>query len=258
MPSLLLEIGAEELPATACREAEAQLPELARVHIGAAPSQLFVGPRRIGFLIEKLPERSEDEWIKGPPENLRDQAAAGFAKRHGVGVGELELRDGFLGVTVPGRELRDILPEQIDRLVRGFSFTKSMRWDESGIRFARPVRWVLAKLDDETILGESSFGHRFTHGPVEIPDAAGYVEALRGADVEPVAEARQRLIVEGLDAIGGWSDPGGKLAEVVHLVEKPFVLQSRFDERFLHLPERVVVTTMQSHQRYFPIERNRF
>ena len=258
MPSLLLEIGCEELPAAACREAEAQLPELARAHVGAAASQLFVGPRRIGFLVDDLPERTADEWVKGPPENLRERAAAGFAKKHGVSVEELEVRDGFLGVTVPGRELREVLPEQIDRIVRGFSFTKSMRWDASGMRFARPVRWVLAMLDAETILGETSFGHRFTHGPVEIPSATAYADQLRAADVEPVADERRRQIVEGLDVVGGWSDPGGKLAEVVHLVEKPIVLESRFDERFLQLPERVVVTTMQSHQRYFPIEGNRF
>ena len=258
MPSLLLEIGCEELPAAACREAEAQLPELARTHVGGAAAQLFVGPRRIGFLVDDLPERTADEWVKGPPENLRERAAAGFAKKHGVSVEELEVRDGFLGVTVPGRELREVLPEQIDRIVRGFSFTKSMRWDASGMRFARPVRWVLAMLDAETILGETSFGHRFTHGPVEIPSAAAYADQLRAADVEPVADERRRQIVEGLDVVGGWSDPGGKLAEVVHLVEKPIVLESRFDERFLQLPERVVVTTMQSHQRYFPIEGNRF
>jgi len=258
MPSLLLEIGAEELPAGACREAEAQLPELARAHIGAAPSELFIGPRRLAFLIDDLPERTADQWVKGPPESLRDKAAAGFAKKHGVSVDELEVRDGFLGVTVPGRDLRETLPEQIDRIVRGFSFAKSMRWDESGIRFARPVRWVLAKLDAETIVGETSFGHRFTHGAVEILTAAAYADSLRAADVEPVAEERRRLIVEGLDAIGGWSDPAGKLAEVVHLVEKPVVLESTFDERFLQLPERVIVTTMQSHQRYFPVGGNRF
>ncbi|OLE17514.1 MAG: hypothetical protein AUG88_06820 [Actinobacteria bacterium 13_1_20CM_4_68_12] len=208
MPSLLLEIGCEELPAGACREAEAQLPELARAHIGTAPSQLFVGPRRLAFLIDDLPEQTADLWVKGPPENLRDRAAAGFAKKHGVAVDELELRDGFLGVTVPGRELREVLPEQ--------------------------------------------------NGTVEIPTAAAYADALRAADVEPVADERRRLIVEGLEAIGGWSDPGGKLAEVVHLVEKPMVLEGHFDERFLQLPERVIVTTMQSHQRYFPIEGNRF
>jgi glycyl-tRNA synthetase beta chain len=258
MPSLLLEIGAEELPAGACREAEAQLPQLARAHIGAEPSELFIGPRRLAFLIDNLPERTADEWVKGPPENLRDKAAAGFARKHGVSVDELELRDGFLGVTVPGRDLRQVLPQQIDRIVRGFSFRKSMRWDESGIRFARPVRWVLAKLDAETIVGETSFGHRFTHGAVEIPSAAAYADTLRAADVEPLAEERRRKIIEGLDAIGGWSDPGRKLDEVVHLVEKPIVLESSFDDRFLQLPERVIVTTMQSHQRYFPIVGNRF
>src|SRR5262249_8802092 len=258
MPSLLLEIGAEELPAAACYEAEAQLPDLVRAHLGVVPSELFIGPRRIAFLAEDVPERTADEWVKGPPDDLRDRAAAGFAKKHGVSVEELEVRDGFLGVTVPGRDLRDVLPIQIDRIVRGFSFTKSMRWDDTGMRFARPVRWMLAKLDDETIVGETTFGHRFTHGPVEIPSAGAYVEALRAAEVEPVAEERRSQIVAGLDALGGWSDPGGKLSEVVHLVEKPDVLEGRFDERFLQLPERVIVTTMQSHQRYFPIEGNRF
>ena len=258
MPSLLLEIGAEELPASACYEAEAQLPELVRAHLGVAPSELFIGPRRLAFLAADVPERTADEWVKGPPEDLRDRAAAGFAKKHGVKVEELEVRDGFLGVTVPGRELREVLPAQIDRIVRGFSFAKSMRWDDTGIRFARPVRWLLAKLDDETIVGEISYGHRFTHGPVEIPSAAAYAEALRAADVEPVAEARRSQIMAGLDVLGAWTDPGGKLSEVVHLVEKPVVLEGRFDERFLQLPERVIVTTMQSHQRYFPLEGNRF
>jgi glycyl-tRNA synthetase beta chain len=258
MPSLLLEIGCEELPAAACREAEAQLPGLVRAHLGAEPAQLFIGPRRLGALVDDLAERTPDEWLKGPPENLRDQAAAGFAKKHGVSADQLEVREGFLGLTVPGRELREVLPAKIDRLVRGFAFTKSMRWDDSGIRFARPVRWVLAMLDDETIVGEASFGHRFTHGAVEIASAKAYVETLRAAGVEPVAEERRRQIVGALDAIGGWSDPGGKLEEVVHLVEKPIMLESSFDERFLQLPQRVVVTTMQSHQRYFPLGGNRF
>jgi glycyl-tRNA synthetase beta chain len=258
MPSLLLEIGCEELPAAAVREAEAQLPDLARTHLGAVPSELFVGPRRVGFLIDDVAERTPDEWLKGPPENLREQAAPGFAKKHGVSVDALEVRDGFLGVTVPGRALADVLPERVEAIVGGFSFTKSMRWDDSGLRFARPVRWLLAKLDAETVVGETSFGHRFTHGPVEIPQARDYVAALRAAGVEPVAAERRRQIIEALDAIGGWRDPAGKLEEVVHLVERPLVLESRFDEGFLQLPQRVIDTTMQAHQRYFPIEASRF
>ena len=258
MPSLLLEIGCEELPAGACREAEAQLPLLAERELGTAPDQVFVGPRRLALLYDEIGERTADEWVKGPPVDLREKAAAGFAKKHGVPVEALVERDGFLGVERPGRPLREELAERLDAIVRGLSFAKSMRWDDSGIRFARPVRWRLAKLDAETVVGETSFGHRFSSGPVEIPQAGEYAERLRAAEVEPDAGARRRQIVEGLDAVGSWSDPGGVLAEVVHLVESVAVLEGGFDERFLQLPGRVVVTAMQSHQRYFPLGGNRF
>jgi glycyl-tRNA synthetase beta chain len=258
MPSLLLELGCEELPASACREAGAQLPVLAERELGALPTDVFVGPRRLALFFEEVPGRTPDEWVKGPPLALRDKAAPGFAKKQGVGVDELVERDGFLGVERPGRELREVLPERLDTIVRGLSFSKSMRWDDSGIRFSRPLRWTLAKLDDETVVGETSFGHRFTAGAIEVPHAREYTERLRAAGVEPDAEARRRAIVAGLDAVGGWSDPGGVLEEVVYLVESVQVLDGSFDERFLQLPERVVITAMQSHQRYFPLGGNRF
>ncbi len=258
MAKLLLEIGCEELPAGACREAEEQLPALAEHHLAAAPDQVFVGPRRLALLFEDVAERTPDEWIKGPPEHLADRAAAGFAKKHGVAVDQLVARTGFLGVERPGKPLAEVLPERLDAIVRGLSFSKSMRWDESGIRFARPVRWMLAKLDERTVVGETSFGHRFTAGAVDIPHAGEYAERLRAAGVEPDAAERRRQILAGLDSIGGWSDPAGVLEEVVHLVESVQVLEGSFDERFLQLPERVVVTAMQSHQRYFPLGGNRF
>jgi glycyl-tRNA synthetase beta chain len=258
MPSLLLEIGCEELPAGACREAEAQLPALCEQHLGFPPGRLYIGPRRLAVLVENAPERGADQWIKGPPVALRDQAAEGFARRHGVAVEDLVERDGFLGVEVPGGALRDVLPEQLDAIVRGLVFAKPMRWDESGVRFPRPVRWTLAKLDGETIVGRHSYGHRFTHGPVEIPDAKTYAETMRAALVEPDAGERRGRIVAGLDETGDWSDPAGKLEEVVHLVEWPSVLEGQFDKRYLELPERVIVTAMQAHQRYFPLGGNRF
>src|SRR2546430_1105426 len=137
-------------------------------------------------------------------------------------------------------------------------FTKSMRWDDPGSGFARPVRWTLAKLDAETVVGESSFGHRFTSGAVEIGHAQEYAETLRAAGVEPEAEERRRQITAGLDGVGEWSDPAGVLEEVVYLVESVEVIEGSFDERFLQLPEHVVVTAMQSHQRYFPLGGHRF
>ena len=257
MPSLLFEIGCEELPASACAEAEAQLrTELAKLGAG----RVLVGPRRLVLLVDDLPEREPDEWVKGPPENLRERAAGGFAKKQGVGVDDLEVRDGFLGVLVPGRPLLEALPERLNEIVRGLAFSKSMRWDDSGLRFARPVRWLCAKLDERTVegFGGSSYGHRFTHGEVPVPSAREYLEALRAVDVEPDPDARLNTIAEGLRKLG-LAEPNPKvLAEVVHLAEWPTVLEGAFDERFLSLPRRVVETAMESHQRYFPLDGNRF
>jgi len=265
MPNLLLEIGVEELPAAACMEAGLQLPELSRVHLGVTPSELFLGPRRLAFPA-RVPERTEDEWVKGPPENLRERAAVGFAKRYGVSPDELTVRDGFLGLEMPGRPIEEVLPERLAAIVRGLQFAKSMTWG-AGFRFARPVRWICAKLDAKTIevpldgvpSGGVSYGHRTASpGAVEIPSADRYLELLRAVGVEPDRAVRFEQIVAGLDALGPWRDPLGKLDEVVYLVEAPLVLAGWFDERFLRLPERVVVSTMQSHQRYFPLGENRF
>ena len=257
---LLFEIGCEELPAASVYEAEAQLPGLCDRHLGRRPDQVFVGPRRLAVLVSGLEKRTGDQWLKGPPVELREKAAAGFAKRHSVAVEDLEERDGFLGVVSRGRALGEVLPGQLNEILRGLRFGKTMRWDGSGLRFPRPVRWTCARLDDQPVSGHGTktYGHRFTHGEVDVPSADAYPETLREAAVEPDAAERERLIRDGLDALGGWRDPLGKLREVIHLVEWPLVLDGSFDERFLSLPERVIETAMQSHQRYFPLGGNRF
>ncbi len=265
MPRLLFEIGCEELPASACREAEAQLPELAEVHLGVRPAQVLVGPRRLAILVDDLPERTPDEWAKGPPVHLRERAAAGFARRYGVEPDALEERDGFLGVTIPGREIAAVLPERLAALVLGLQFSKSMTWG-GDLRFSRPIRWLCAKLDEATVAVEldgipssgQSYGHRFGSGAVDVVSANAYLEAVRAAGVEPDQTERRRLIERGLDGLGDWTDPLGKLEEVIHLVERPIVLEGGFDERFLRLPGRVIVTAMQSHQRYFPLGGTRY
>ena len=170
MPSLLVEIGCEELPAAACYEAEAQLRDHVRAALGLEPTQVFVSPRRVAFLVEDAPAESAPTWVSGPPPSAPDTAKEGFARKHGVAPGDLEERDGRLGIELPGRPLAEVVKEQLDELVFGLSFSKSMRWRDDGRRFSRPVRWVLVKLDGETIAGESSFGRRFVSGAVEIPD----------------------------------------------------------------------------------------
>ena len=260
MPSLLFEIGCEELPAASVYEAQAQLPRLCERHLGREPDEVLVGPRRLAVLVSGLEAETDDQWVKGPPLELRERAAAGFAKRHGAAVDDLEERDGFLGVTVPGQPLEEVLPDQLNEIVRGLRFGKTMRWDESGLRFPRPVRWTCARFDDRPVRqhGTNTYGHRFTHGAIDVATAESYVDTLRAADVEPDAVERERRIREGLDQLGKWRDPLGKLREVIHLVESPVVLEGSFDERFISLPERVIETAMQSHQRYFPLGGNRF
>ena len=257
MPALLLEIGCEELPASACEEALSQLRNRLPAFGGG---QVYATPRRLVLLADDLPDREPDEWVKGPPEQLRETAAAGFARKQGVSVDELEVREGFLGVARVGRPMAEALPERLDEVVKGLAFSKSMVWDESGVRFARPVRWLCAKLDAETLDGfrGSSFGHRFTRGEIEIPHAREYLERLRGADVEVDQARRLDAITKGLRDLGLEQPNERVLAEVVYLVESPVVLAGNFDERFLQLPERVVVTAMEAHQRYFPLGGNRF
>jgi glycyl-tRNA synthetase beta chain len=264
LPSLLLEIGCEELPASACREAAAQLRERWLPELGEGT--VYVGPRRLALLVDEIPAHEDDRWVQGPPEHLRDKAAAGFARKQGVAEDELEVRDGFLGIVVSGRPMAEALPERLAAIVEGLGFGKSMVWEKDGLRFSRPLRWLCARLGKETVeleiaglrAGHLTYGHRFTSGEVEVVKAEDYAETLRAAGVEPDEDERRRQILEGLDAIGGWRDAAGVLEEVVFLVESPVVLEGRFDERFLSLPPRVVDTAMQSHQRYFPLDGARF
>jgi glycyl-tRNA synthetase beta chain len=113
-------------------------------------------------------------------------------------------------------------------------------------------------VDNKTIVGDMTYGHRFTSGPIEVPDASAYLETLRAADVEPDQDARRAQIVKSLDELGGWSDPNGVLEEVVFLVEHPVLIDGRFAERYLQLPRRVIETTIQHHIRAFPLGENRF
>jgi glycyl-tRNA synthetase beta chain len=89
MPTLLLELGCEELPASACREAEAQLPMLVRSQLGVEASHVYVTPRRVAFVVDELPETAGEQIVKGPPTERREQAAAGFAKRYGLAESDL-------------------------------------------------------------------------------------------------------------------------------------------------------------------------
>ena len=271
MPDLLIEIGCEELPASACRDAEGQLPALLAEALAAGGLEssglrVHVAPRRLVAIAEGLPaehvsERSEQ---RGPRADAPEQARAGFARKHGVTAGQLVERDGFVWAIVEpvSRPASELVPEIVHRLVEGLQFAKTMRWD--GGRFSRPVRWLVVKLDHDVVRvslmgiasGELSHGHRTAGGEVRIGSSSSYLEDVRGVRVVADASERRELIELGLNQAGEWIDPNAKMDEVVYLVEWPMVLEGRFDKQYLELPERVTITAMQSHQRYFPLVRD--
>ncbi len=258
MPVLLVEIGCEELPSSAVYDAGEQLPGLVREHLGVDPSELYLGPRRLAVLVSEMPADVPEEWVKGPPVSVGEKAAEGFARKLGIRRDELVEREGVLGWVKPAEPIAVTLPDRVEKIVSGITFAKSMTWTPGGLRFARPVRWTLVMLDAEIVVGATSFGRRIPGRAVAIPSAGAYAETLREHQVEPSLERRRALVVEGLDALGEWSDPLGKLREVVNLVEWPTIVEGAFDERFLRLPRRVAETAMQSHQRYFPLGGVRF
>ena len=166
-------------------------------------------PRRIALIVEDLPERTPDEWVQGPPEHLREKAAAGFARKHGVTADDLEVRDGFLGVVVPGRPLEEALRNSW-RTSSAASRSRS-RWCGEGrpafLAAGAPALHEARNANGRgrrrghPVRGET-LGHRF-RGRVEIPSADEYVDVLRKAGVEPDPEERRTQIVSGSTGSAG-------------------------------------------------------
>jgi glycyl-tRNA synthetase beta chain len=289
MPDVLVEIGCEELPASACREAITQVPGLVADALAAqrlpdVPVEVMVGPRRIAMLIPGLPaERAgRTREVRGPaeqaaygPEGTPTAAATGFARAQGIAADALVLReDGgrrfvFAEIAEPAVATAELVPELARAVVNGIRFSKNMRWGAgTGLRFSRPVRWIVAKFGPETVrfdvhgltAGDVSRGHRFLGGPTEIASPEAYRAALRAVGVIADHRERRKEIVAQLNAAAAaigcsWRDPGGKLEEVLFLVEHPSAIVGDIRPEHLRLPERVLVTAMQSHQRYFPLTR---
>ena len=290
MPELLVEVGCEELPSSACREIIEQAPGIVEAALQAHGLErdevrVWVAPRRFAVSVTGLPERQSGEArsVAGPPAEAAfdaygnpTKAAEGFARKQGVAVGDLVVREGRDGrrvvfAEVPGESqaVADLVPDIAKRLIEGIRFSKTMRWgDGIGLRFSRPVRWIVAKLDERAIpfelygltAGDVSLGHRFIGGPVTVASAASYRDDVRSVGVVADHEERLATIVAALDGEAAargcvWRDPLGKLDEVVFLVEWPSLIVGAIRDEHMRLPPKVLVTAMQSHQRYFPLER---
>ena len=290
MVTFLLEVGTEELPASfvndALRQWKARIPaSLAEAHLSPNSIEYYATPRRLALLLRDLPNQQADrtEEVKGPAaqaafkDGKPTKAAEGFARSRGGSVADLELRSTekgefvFLRQQILGRSASEILGERVPEWIFGLEGKRFMRWGNGDLRFPRPVRWLVALLD-ETVLpltiqngaeqcasGRVSQGHRVLHPqPVSITTASDYVGALRAASVEVDPAVRERLIVTQAEAAA--ETVGGKAAispalleEVRDLVEFPTAVVGQFDPEFLALPAEVIITEMESHQRYFPV-----
>lgn len=285
-----LEIGVEELPyqfvAPALRalaESSERLFKEQRLTHGTVKT---VGtPRRLVLMVQQLATRQSpaEKEAMGPskavafdPAGQPTKAALGFAASHGVAVTDLEVRAIPKGEYVfavkrePGRQTSLLLPDLLSELIGGLSFPKSMKWNASGIRFARPVRWLTALYGGKIVpiqwggvkAGNRTWGHRFlgsgTPGGATVKDWKSYVTALERNGVIPDQDQRRAMILKQLDSLA--SSTRGRvhrdealLEQAVFTAEYPHAVLGSFSPQYLSLPKEIPMTAMKEHQGFFPL-----
>ncbi|MCY7381935.1 MAG: glycine--tRNA ligase subunit beta [Microcoleus sp. CAN_BIN18] len=293
MANFLLELGTEELPASFVKEGAQQWQRLVPATLSEQfltneSIHVYATPRRLAVLVKGLPVQQLDreEEVKGPPatsafkDGKPTKAAEGFAKKQGVEIDALEVRATdkgdfvFVLKKIPGRMTADILAELVPLWIGKLEGKRFMRWADGDLKFPRPIRSIVALLDDtvlpitlvsgsDTVKSDRiSQGHRVLHPePVSVPGAEDYVEFLRAACVEVDRQQRKTQIQAQVEAAatkqGGYADiTDDLLEEVTDLVEWPNAVVGKFDDEFLILPPEVITTIIVTNQRYFPILKN--
>lgn len=284
----LVEIGTEELPPKALHRLETALTEAALAGLRDAGlahgvTESFAAPRRLALLVRDLDRKQAAREVekRGPPVKVAfddtgkpTRAAEAFASGCGVAVADLERQSTpkgewlcFRGIE-SGHAATELLPAIIDAALAGLPIPKRMRWGAGNAEFVRPVHWIVmllgAEVVDAELLGQTAGaatrGHRFhAPEPITLSHAADYQAVLeQQGSVVPGFMARRERIVElaraAAASIGGEAVLSPDVVdEVTALVEWPVAVAGRFDAEFLELPEEVLISTLQDHQRYFPV-----
>lgn len=285
--TLAFEIGTEEIPAFDLHRATLQLEKLVpealdAVCIPHGDVAVYTTPRRLIAIVADVADETEalEEVFRGPSVKIAfdadgnpTKAATGFARGKGVGVDALERREEngveyvFATKSIAARDVAELLPGVLEGVITGTSWPKSCRWGTTSEYFSRPVRWLVALLDERVIpvrfagltAGNLTRGHRFlAPGPHEVATAADLLGVVEAAHVVSSEQAREAVIREGVaqaeQRTGARAElPEKTLLEVVNLCEQPTVLVGTFDEEFLRVPEEIIVDAMLMHQRYFPL-----
>lgn len=286
MEDLIIEIGTEELPASVVNPAleflREKLSELLRVQ----GIETFCTPRRLAFYVSSYEDKplEVEEEIWGPPvrvaydeEGKPTKALSGFLSKNEASLEEVKTGKKGKGEYVVIRRVRkegtplSKLQEEFENLLLSIPFPKRMRWTSSKkLTFSRPVRWILALHGDRVIelrfgglkSDRFTYGHRFlSDGRLSLTHASQYRKVLEDNWVIPSFEERKKRVVEQLgklsEDVGGEPKyPEGLVEEVVNLVEYPFGVLGTFEEKYLELPEKVIITVCAHHQRFFCIEKD--
>lgn len=286
----LLEIGVEELPYQFVAPALGALAESAERLFNARRlghgSVTTVGtPRRLVLVVHQVASRQHpaEKEAMGPSKTVAfDQAgqptkaALGFAASQGVPVSELEVRATPKGDYVfavkrePGRQTAALLPDLLSELIGGLSFPKSMKWNASGARFARPVRWLMALYGGRIVpvewgglkAGNRTWGHRFVGSGnpqgLVVKDWKSYVSTLERNGVIPDQEKRRAMILAQLNRLaasakGQLHRDEALIEQAVFTVEFPQAILGSFNPHYLSLPKEIPMTAMKEHQGFFPL-----
>lgn len=286
--NVLFEIGLEELPARYVDDAEKQLAEktkrwLVDLRISYESITSFSTPRRLAVLINGVAEKqiTIEEEAKGPALSIAKdkegnwtKAAIGFAKGQGKTVEAIYTKE-IKGTTyifvkkhIEGKPTEDLL-QGFKETIKSIQFGKNMRWGEETLRYARPIRWLVALYGEKVIPFEIAhvptnnitYGHRFLGEKIVLVNPEDYQRKLDENFVIVNPKEREQLIVDGIHQLEiekGFQIPvdPSLLNEVRNLVEYPTVFAGKFKPEFLELPSEVLITSMKEHQRYFPVKSN--
>ena len=287
--NILLEIGTEEIPSRFIPDALETLKKNAESSLAANRIEFkdvktYATPRRLVLLITNASDAQTEivEMLKGPPVSTAfdrngepTRAAEGFAKGKGITVNELKEIE-VNGVKYIAAEIRqeskntlDVLPDLLKNLISSLTFPKSMYWDNSGVRFARPIRWIVALADEKVIpfkfgnveSGRKTSGHRFMGKKIiEISNASEFLDVLYDNNVILDQEKRLQKMKSAIANLQQEFDGNYEvemdekiLEENLYLVEYPVPFAGSFDKRYLEIPEEVLTTSMKKNQKYLAV-----
>ncbi|MFA7715416.1 glycine--tRNA ligase subunit beta [Lactobacillus acidophilus] len=281
----LFEIGTEEMPAHVVPRSVSQLADRTRKFLKEnglkfKDIKTFSTPRRLTILVEDLAEKQDDidEVKKGPAKKIAqdadgnwNKAAQGFARGQGMTTDDIYFEElkgteyAYVHVQKEGKKASDILLG-MSEIIKAMTFPTKMRWDSNDFEFVRPIHWLVSLFGNEVIpvkilditAGRKTEGHRFLGDSVVLANADDYEDALKDQYVIANAEERKDMIVNQMDELvkeNHWQVKPDRdlLEEVTYLVEYPTVFAGSFDEKYLNIPDEVLITSMKDNQRYFEV-----